>query len=372
MRSDLNGDGVITFAEMLQPVPGEDPVRPEVRELSRLMALDPNRDGRLTGDELTTLARAWFAVVDTDRDGYLAKEEVAAFNKASPPPEPAARAGFCALPRPGPNDLIVAYGLYEGTALSSVSVAGQDRETSTTRVMIEPGERPIYLVLSSVTPTIWRLEGSTDRLARVVLLSGPSPGRPAAGATGVSADKIVFAGSRDCRLSLYELEGRNRADAAATLQKAFGRPADALVGDYAAEGVSLPSGVISKKANERPPAPAGFEEAMWAEALRYDPDGVVDVDPAAVVSPLPAERYEVLPQQAGLAQLLGEGSLTRIEGGGLKIARPLKRFPPGLDGAHSTIFLLSKGVPMPPGDPGHSCVISEETGRPLTRGPRCG
>lgn len=41
------------------------------------------------------------------------------------------------------------------------------------------------------------------------------------------------------------------------------------------------------------------------------------------------------------------------------------RFPAGLAGAHSVKFLLLRGVPKPDGNPGHSTVISEETGEAL-------
>ncbi len=48
--------------------------------------------------------------------------------------------------------------------------------------------------------------------------------------------------------------------------------------------------------------------------------------------------------------------------GELKIVKKL-RFPAGLSGGHSVAFILGKGVPMPEGSPGHSRVVSEETGQ---------
>jgi hypothetical protein len=42
------------------------------------------------------------------------------------------------------------------------------------------------------------------------------------------------------------------------------------------------------------------------------------------------------------------------------------RFPGGLTGAHSVNFLLRRGVPKPSGHPGHSTVVSEDTGEKLT------
>ena len=88
---------------------------------------------------------------------------------------------------------------------------------------------------------------------------------------------------------------------------------------------------------------------------------------AAVVPP--AEPYVVLPEAFGLAQLTASGDLQfRGDPNFLPIfyiARPIPRFPAGLYGAEAASFILGRGVPMPAGDPGHSCVISEATGLPL-------
>jgi len=92
-----------------------------------------------------------------------------------------------------------------------------------------------------------------------------------------------------------------------------------------------------------------------------------------VVSTARVLDYDVLPQQAGLAQLAGAGDLERLSDG-FKIVRPIPRFPAGLNGAHSTAFLIAQGVPVPRGDPGHSTVLMESTGQPpqsLCRGSDC-
>jgi hypothetical protein len=100
------------------------------------------------------------------------------------------------------------------------------------------------------------------------------------------------------------------------------------------------------------------------EVDRFYPDGVVEIDPAAVVASDKAERYGVLPSQAGLLQLVSAGALTKSNNGEFHIRQKI-RFPAGLAGAHSARFLLLRGVPVPDGNPGHSCVISEETGQPV-------
>jgi hypothetical protein len=76
------------------------------------------------------------------------------------------------------------------------------------------------------------------------------------------------------------------------------------------------------------------------------------------------EKYQVLPYQAGLIQLLQSGALKRVGNGEYLIQEKI-RLPAGLYGGYSVKFLLLRGVPKPDGDPGHSTVISEETGRPV-------
>jgi hypothetical protein len=69
----------------------------------------------------------------------------------------------------------------------------------------------------------------------------------------------------------------------------------------------------------------------------------------------------VLPEEAGLVQLVAAGDIARNRLGEYLIKKKI-RFPAGLYGGHSVKFLLLRGVPTPDGDPGHSVVISEETG----------
>jgi len=103
----------------------------------------------------------------------------------------------------------------------------------------------------------------------------------------------------------------------------------------------------------------------YDESLRARPGGVARIDPTKVVSPGPIARYAVLPEQAGLLQLLDTGALERLGPGRFRIIKPIERFPPGLSGARHVAFTLAPGIPMPEGDPGSSSVISEETGEIL-------
>jgi hypothetical protein len=93
--------------------------------------------------------------------------------------------------------------------------------------------------------------------------------------------------------------------------------------------------------------------------MQRRPGGLVEIDPKSVVASLPAETYEVMPDQAGLVQLLESGALTQNRAGEY-IVQKKTRFPAELAGAHQVKFLVLRGVPVPDGDPGHSCVTVED------------
>jgi hypothetical protein len=89
-----------------------------------------------------------------------------------------------------------------------------------------------------------------------------------------------------------------------------------------------------------------------------------------VVSHYSSESYRVLPQEAGMLQLLDNGDLTVDEMGVFTILKPIT-FPAGLTGAYSHHFVLPKGVPLPLGGPGHSCLQSRETAEVLLSDGMC-
>jgi hypothetical protein len=109
--------------------------------------------------------------------------------------------------------------------------------------------------------------------------------------------------------------------------------------------------------------------------IRFSQGGLVDIDPTTVVPPGLAEAYEVFPAEMGLAQLVASGALVATGDGGFpdqyRIAQPIPRFPAGLTGSHAVVFVLERGVPLPAGDAGHSCVLSEKTGLPLVNADIC-
>lgn len=276
------------------------------------------------------------------------------------PPPPAT----CDLPEPAATDQVVLFGAYEGDAISTATVAGQDGVTDTARVVIEPGTTPLYVVLSAFESMIWRFEGETSRVARVVLASSA-----AQGATGLSADVVTDFSGVDCIRAFTDVQSPEGVAARRVVEIALGRPADIVASSYGVGAVSLPSAMVEASIASLD-VPPGFDMAIYQTLGQwFSPGGVIDIDPTRVIARAPAEAYEVLPQAFGLAQLVATGALQNRDftfvGGYFYIARAIPRFPAGLHGAHSVTFVLGNGVPLPAGSPGHSCVIAEETGLPI-------
>jgi hypothetical protein len=375
-RFDADGDGRITVKEAAAgALPSSD-------NLDELLAFDPNHDGHLTAVELRDQAERAFGQVDRDGDGGISAEEYAAVAARVRDAQIARSAQACALPPVAAGTRLVAYGSYEADSLSSTAVGGPDQETNLLDVMVEPGQEPLYLVLSSYESMVWRLSGATDRVQRVVVSSfhtdrraprstqgrrtgdvtpaGPdgASGISAAGVVGVAPERVTITG-RDCPGYFDSATGSKAIMVRGQLKRSLGREPDALFGSYSAQRASLPSGAVTRAPREGPPAPAGFDPAGWREAVRYWPGGLQTVDPAKIVAQVRVAPYQVLPSQMGLAQLVGSGAATAEGGGVFRIIRPIKHMPPSMGGAHSAKLVFARGVPVPPGDPVHSCIVQE-------------
>jgi hypothetical protein len=255
-------------------------------------------------------------------------------------------------------------------------MAGQDETTGTATVVIEPGTQPLYVVLSSLESTIWRFEGATARVRQVALV-----GVRAQGVTGLAGDKVsdqtLAVGSlfdARCFRPFWDTQSPEGLAARGAVARTVGKPVDVMGGQYEVGSVSLPSGSVQPT----PPndqVPDGLDPIVYEMGLRFSPAGLIDVDPNSIVPAGLAEPYVVFPGEFGLAQLVGMGKVELREQTSFfatfYIAQPIPRFPAGLYGAHGVRFVLGTGVPLPPGDPGHSCVLSEETGLPLANATLC-
>lgn len=403
LSADLDNDGTVTREEVTR-----------VLQVGRsngmlgdlFLKFDTNVDDRISPDELTMGVNAAGedmgsrrgdrasiigTLLDFDADGQITQKEldraVAALVLQSAPidgaavpapiadPAPA-RAASCDVVAPTPGALIHVVTGYEGNALANVSIGGQDRVTETAELVIEPGDKPLYIVVASYELVIWRVTGAVDRVERIVVQSAVGSSDIRSGAVaGLPAEKVTFVAAGACLAGGWEKTANK--DAAAAMRKRFGRDVAGVVADYTIASVSLPSGkggdgprgevdivvsggkryILTEDGMVEEPTPKVGEEdgAIARELNRFHPGGVVKIDPKTVVSAYPVEPYVVLPQQAGLAQLMEQGLIKR-QGNAFLVLQPIPRFPAGLHGAHSVSFVLGPDVPLPPGDPGHSSV----------------
>jgi Ca2+-binding EF-hand superfamily protein len=376
MSLDADNDGKVSSLEAAKSTKPNNSGGFSTRA-QQLLELDPTSSGVVTLAAYEAIGAKLFQQIDADRDGVVSQQEMSDYRTR------AERAG-CEMPKASEKAQVVLLGSYETETLSNVTLGSQDNVVHTGRVNIETGADPVYVVLTSYAPTIWQFTGATERVERVVVTSlatGPNrnePGqRPLAGVTGVGKERVVFFNRPNCLPYFYEAPSTGSFQSVGAVRTATGKAPEVTSAVYEVRSFAAPSGAIvsvKKDKNAEPVGPANetITNAPNSDAksdlFRYSPGGVVDIDPQAVVGSVPAQKYEVMPQQAGLVQLLVSGALVRAKGGEY-IVKQKTRFPAGLAGAHSVTFLLPTGVPYPEGDPGHSCVVIEETG--LKRGAGC-
>jgi Ca2+-binding EF-hand superfamily protein len=347
----------------------------------QLLTIDGASKAVLTLAEYQAAGEALFRQIDTDKDGAVSQQELADYATR------AERVG-CEMPAASDKAKVVLLSSYETEALSSVTLGSQDNVVHAGRVVVEPGSEPLYLVIASYSPTIWQFSGAVERVERLVMTSsrtGPNSGEPnqrsLVGATGVAQEKVSFFSKSNCLIYFYETPSSGSLQTVAAIRAGAGKAPETVAAKYSIAGFNVPSGAIESVREQRK-GPLIIEKTQGTlrvigdasnvivqagpssakdEMYRFSPGGVNEIDAKTVVSSVPAARYEVLPQQAGLVQLLASGALKQNSLGEY-IVREKIRFPAGLHGAHSVTFLVIKGVPYPDGDPGHSCVIVEETG----------
>lgn len=445
MNADFDGDGVVTERELRQkliyeqrmyaaqnaspqPRRGPSPDERLAQDVRMLMAADADNDGRITWNEaieftkkqdgyaratnssaattvsqllplatdgstsisipdIETAASATFAAIDADGNGTISQDE---FAEARSQADRARREFDCGMPAASERSKVVLLGTYETDALSSVAIGSQNTLTSAGTIVVEPGDQPIYLLVASYQPTIWRFDGAVERIERVVVTATVTgfetydqKASPWAGVTGLPADRVTFSRQSGCFSFFTEAPSIDAAKAAAVVKQQAKRDVDVVAGRHTVSGFRVPSGKIDTSESNRsavmaksksggpamgmnnPSAPAATGD-LERNFLFLTPGGVIEIDAKSVVTSTTAEPYDIRPQEAGLIQLMQSGALTQNQRGEFLIHKQI-RFPAALTGRHAAKFLLMRGVPMPEGNPGNSLVISEETGEAIEK-----
>lgn len=271
---DIDKDGSVSLMEVYRPpdafVPG-DGYDLGVGQLSELFELDPNKDGKLTATELEGLAREAFAFFDPDGDGMITKTERQALQKIQSAlmETRAFRMRFrnCGLPIASPDDEVVWVNAYESGTVSDVTIVGQDEETQTMELRIEPGDKPIYLLGATYEPMIWRITGHPERVRNFVVSSSA----PNVGVVGLDRDAIVFRPESKCVSYMSEPTPERLVRQADAIKGALDASSIKVIGIYELRSVyPVPRGgadpLEAEQRTAQPPRPHGV--GPWLEQGR--------------------------------------------------------------------------------------------------------
>jgi Ca2+-binding EF-hand superfamily protein len=418
MALDANKDGKVVYSEAARfSIP--DAARRDWGQSARArqaMTLDTESKGGITLADYVAAGEALFRKIDSDHDGKISHRELIDYRRQSDPLYAAAlgaaadaarkqleveaemarkqreaaaaeRAG-CAMPAASSKAKVILLSAYQTEALSSVAIGPQEAVVHAGRIVVEPGDDPLYVVIPTHAAMIWQFSGATERVERLVMSSqvqGDNANPDArgtvslVGATGLPRDRISLFAKSGCLSYFSEMPSSQSVRVVAEVREATGREPFKVFTAYSVLGFSIPSGKVESLDNVRPQTliiekgagtlrlegdtsniilRAGRSRAR-DDLYFYSPGGLIEIDPKSVVSSLPAETYEVFPEQAGLVQLLESGALKQNREGEYVVQKKM-RFPAGLAGAHSVKFLVLRGTPLPDGNPGHSCVTVED------------
>jgi len=385
-EGDQNSDQTLSFSEILTLARAKDAQqarRSNTQMIEIIMAFDYNQDGLVNLDEAAAVIAA-IDPADLEQAGTRPQPRI---------PDPVR----CSAPKPQPESEVVFVNGYEGSAVSSIAVSGQDVETSVATIIIAEGTTPIYLFVTAYDAIIWNFDGATERVQQIVVQPRTTRSGPGAAVAGIDKNRITFVDPGSCVGRVSTQRNGETERSLLALSRYLERDFDLIINEYTLGNVRLANaGATSGETPSRPyrtktefsigernyelsaagMSLAGAEPPADAirtvrAMMRYYPGGLVALPFEAVHSAGSVMPYHVLPQQAGLLQLMAEGSIEfRREGSYYYIKKPILRFPAGLNGGHSVKFVLAQGVPMPAGSPGHSSVVLEETGE-CVRGARC-
>jgi len=353
---DRNKDGFITDADGKYNGTGNSPFDPA-----------PLTDGKVTWGPVEALASRYFGLIDKDRDGTVSKSELDDYEEAQLAPEIDPRWRIreveCPLPKPNPKAQVFLLSAVELNAVASVQML--DTPISAGLITIAPGERPLYILLATYEPVIWTFKGATSRVQQVVIVSlvtGDDPSDrkvslPLGGAIGLKKTQVTFFGTENCIKYFTKAPSRESMTEARVIENKIGRHPDVVAAEYKVTGFALPEGrVVGLGLDGR----SGSWSNLRTEVGLFNPGGVVPMDPKTIISSQPVQAVTVLPGVLGLRQLVERGKL--IPQPGLHTYRVTGeiQLPAGLYGALGSTFIVPKGVPTPKGDPGHSCIMSED------------
>ncbi len=382
LKDDKNKDGVVSFSETIAAANAESPMEKHVEYHTISLSLDKDGDGAVSEAEFTEAIDHNLGIIDRDSDGLLTSQEISAFRESikqvmkvlqanerarKRDAQNRAMVESCRFPQASEGVQVVLLGTHRGKALSSVTLGGDDAIVSVADVWIEPGDQPLYVLLASRHPLIWRFTGAVERVEVVVAGSQKTDatGAVRVGVVGVPAALVHVPPGTNCMSPFVNASSTPTLKMTKTLGRLIGREPDVVKASARVSAVSFPTGLLDRTvayADTRELPEDGPVGELWRDLLFDYPGGLVQLDANAVVSPAAARPYVTLPHEAGLAQLVEQGTLevldrrevvylngTRIYLGG---GRDTIVAPEGVQPRVSLVphrFLITKKVTLPVG-----------------------
>jgi hypothetical protein len=282
--------------------------------------------------------------------------------------------GDCNLPQPSERATLVFASYYEGAAVSTVRLGDPESTdaTSTLEMHVAPGVGSLYVVVAGGRHNVLRLTGWTKRVERLVVVTRPD--YPTA-VTGLPETIVQFADANSCGGPLADVykapPGADLSFLAGVVkrpfpesmsaeersrQKTMWRMPDVIGGGYDPDRMTISEWGIAATIYKPHDSASGLPD--WYRATRaddYSPGGIVPIDTASLISPVPSEPYKVLPGRAGLGQLLRDDKIARVDSETYRVLTQID-VPQGLCGALSVTFILDPAVREPTGDLCHSKI----------------
>ena len=133
---------------------------------------------------------------------------------------------------------VLLVGGYQGSALSSVTLAGQDRVTSYTELHIEEGESPLYIAIAIFEDVVVRVTGAQERIERLAMISPDH-----AGIIGLEPARVTFSPRAYCKWRyVSDPENSQAVQIRERLENSLQRKVELTVGSDRLGKVIVPSG----------------------------------------------------------------------------------------------------------------------------------
>ena len=402
--TSLTLDEVLERALTIHPAVPDTPTEKD----HPFLKLDSNGDGITTREEALSSIVSLLNEFDIDRSQSFSKKQTAMFADLAREAAQRKKERFfvaltehrvaelddiCKLPKVTEAVQSLWFGSRTPRATATITTDKVDA-TRFAELTIEEGDTPLYLVVESQSPTIFRITGKIDRLKNVIAFNQSA-------VVGVRPE-IVSTASTECMKAIQQISRTARNSN--PMSALFGQDIKNKVWVPYPSRVSLPSGsndIESQLDGQMTLAVDSKAGPVWRDFLRFSPSGLIDLKPSDVVSRKDFHKPELFPHFAGLARQIETGALELLSeetplidhegnagiagaGGGVGMhrdeiyyavdfddvvrGRPRHRIrikkaiklPEGLGGARQVIFVLPEGVPEPIGDLGRSEIIADE------------